>query len=188
MPSVSQDGRPNADPTKHGNVSTFTAVEDGRGVMRYHDTSVRFPLNPFMGTIGVEFSQDVDLTASSSDSIPPTLGQGNIDIRLLGVGSTFYPPVFAEAHSFAPATLTWRWVMVKFALTTMEAPVYSKSARLEPFCGHRDRCSFATAVAKLQPQVSRQAWRRADGNDLVRIRRDGSSCHRARRPVGHCTK
>ncbi|MCV7349937.1 acetamidase/formamidase family protein [Mycobacterium parmense] len=100
MPPVGQDGRPNADPTKYGNVSTFTTVEDGLGVMRYRDTSVRFPLNPFMGIMGVAFSQDSSLTAPSSNSIPPTLGGGNIDIKLLGVGSTLYLPVFAEGALF----------------------------------------------------------------------------------------
>jgi hypothetical protein len=56
-------------------------------------------------------------------------------------------------------------------------PVCSEPARLKPFYGHGDRCS-------LQPRVSQQAWRHADGNDLVRTRRDGTRCHRARRPVG----
>jgi acetamidase/formamidase len=100
MPPVSQDGRPNPDPTKYGNVSTFATVEDGLGVMRYGNTAVRFPLNPFMGIMGVAFAQDSVLTAPSANSIPPTLGGGNIDIRLLGVGSTFYLPVFAEGALF----------------------------------------------------------------------------------------
>ncbi|OBG26638.1 acetamidase/formamidase family protein [Mycobacterium sp. 852002-51057_SCH5723018] len=100
MPPISQDGRPSPDPTKYGNVSTFAAVENGLGVMRYRSAAVRFPLNPFMGILGVAFSQDSSLTAPSSNSIPPTLGGGNIDIRLLGVGSTLYLPVFAEGALF----------------------------------------------------------------------------------------
>lgn len=100
MPPVSQDRRPNPDPTKYGHVCTFTAIEDGRGVMRYRNAAVRFPLNPFMGMMGVAFSQDADLTAASANSVPPTLGGGNIDIRLLNVGSTFYLPVFAEGALF----------------------------------------------------------------------------------------
>lgn len=68
--------------------------------MRYRNAAVRFPLNPFMGMMGVAFSQDADLTAASANSVPPTLGGGNIDIRLLNVGSTFYLPVFAEGALF----------------------------------------------------------------------------------------
>jgi acetamidase/formamidase len=100
MPSVATDGRPNPDPTRHGNVSTFTAVEDGHGVMKYGDAQVRFPLRPFMGMMGVAFSRDPEVTAATANSIPPTLGGGNIDIRLLGEGATFYLPVFAEGALF----------------------------------------------------------------------------------------
>jgi acetamidase/formamidase len=120
MPPVGQDGRPNADPTKYGNVSTFTAVEDGLGVMRYRNASVRFPLNPFMGMMGVAFSQDSALTAPSSNSIPPTLGGGNIDIRLLGVGSTFYLPVFAEGALFYAGDPHLAMGNGEVALTAME--------------------------------------------------------------------
>jgi acetamidase/formamidase len=120
MPPISQDGRPNADPTKYGNVSTFTAVEDGFGVMRYHNASVRFPLNPFMGMMGVAFSQDSALTAPSSNSIPPTLGGGNIDIRLLGVGSTLYLPVFAEGALFYAGDPHMAMGNGEVALTAME--------------------------------------------------------------------
>jgi acetamidase/formamidase len=120
MPPVNQDGRPNPDPTKYGNVSTFTAVEDGLGVMRYGKTSVRFPLNPFMGMMGVAFSHDSALTAPSSNSIPPTLGGGNIDIRLLGVGSTFYLPVFAEGALFYVGDPHLAMGNGEVALTAME--------------------------------------------------------------------
>jgi acetamidase/formamidase len=120
MPPVNQDGRPNPDPTKYGNVSTFTAVEDGLGVMHYGKTSVRFPLNPFMGMMGVAFSHDSALTAPSSNSIPPTLGGGNIDIRLLGVGSTFYLPVFAEGALFYVGDPHLAMGNGEVALTAME--------------------------------------------------------------------
>ncbi|MCV7283044.1 acetamidase/formamidase family protein [Mycolicibacterium flavescens] len=100
MPPVATDGRPSANPTQYGNVSTFTAVEDGHGVMSYGDARVRFPLAPFMGMMGVAYSQDREMTAASANSIPPTLGGGNIDIRLLGEGSTLYLPVFAEGALF----------------------------------------------------------------------------------------
>ena len=100
MPPTATDGRATKDPLRYGNVSTFTAVEDGHGVMTYGDARVRFPLRPFMGMMGVAFSQDTELTAATANSIPPTVGGGNIDIRLLGPGSTFYLPVFAEGALF----------------------------------------------------------------------------------------
>jgi len=96
MPPIATDGRPHPDPRRYGNVSTFTAVEDGHGVMKYGTAQVRFPLRPFMGMMGVAFSQDTDVTAATANSIPPTVGGGNIDIRLLGEGATFYLPVFAD--------------------------------------------------------------------------------------------
>jgi acetamidase/formamidase len=101
MPPVSTDDRNNPDPTHRGNVSVFTAIEDGKGVMPLgSSTRVRFPLRPFMGMMGVAFSQDPDPISDNSNSIPPTLGGGNIDIRHLGPGSTFYLPVFAPGALF----------------------------------------------------------------------------------------
>ncbi|GBG37726.1 acetamidase/formamidase family protein [Mycobacterium montefiorense] len=120
MPPVSQDHRPNPDSTKYGNSFTFTAIEEGHGVMRYGKASVRFGLNPFMGMMGVAFSQDSDLTAASANSIPPTLGGGNIDIRLLGVGSTFYLPVFAEGALFYAGDPHHAMGSGEVALTAME--------------------------------------------------------------------
>ncbi|MDI9903538.1 acetamidase/formamidase family protein [Rhodococcus sp. IEGM 1409] len=100
MPPVATDGRATKDPLQYGGVSTFTAIEDGKGVMPFGESKVRFPLRPFMGMMGVAYSTDTDPTSPSSNSIPPTLGGGNIDIRHLGVGSTFYLPVFAEGALF----------------------------------------------------------------------------------------
>ncbi|MEM6105569.1 acetamidase/formamidase family protein [Mycobacterium sp. 050272] len=120
MPPVSDDHRPNPDPTKYGDSFTFTSIEEGHGVMRYGKAAVRFPLNPFMGMMGVAFSQDSDLTAASANSIPPTLGGGNIDIRLLGVGSTFYLPVFAEGALFYVGDPHHAMGSGEVALTAME--------------------------------------------------------------------
>lgn len=101
MPPVGADDRNNPDPTHRGNVSVFTAIEDGKGVMPLGSSGrVRFPLRPFMGMMGVAFSQDPNPISDNSNSIPPTLGGGNIDIRHLGPGSTFYLPVFAPGALF----------------------------------------------------------------------------------------
>ncbi len=101
MPPVGTDDRNNPDPTQRGNVSVFTAIAGGKAIMPLGNSGkVRFPLRPFMGMMGVAFSQDPNPTSDSSNSIPPTLGGGNIDIRHLGPGSTFYLPVFAPGALF----------------------------------------------------------------------------------------
>lgn len=46
MPPVATDGRATKDPLKYGGVSTFTAIEDGKGVMPFGQSKVRFPLRP----------------------------------------------------------------------------------------------------------------------------------------------
>lgn len=120
MPPADTDGRPNADPTRYGNVSTFTAVEDGHGIMTYGNAQVRFPLQPFMGMMGVAFSQDTDPTSATANSIPPTVGGGNIDIRLLGEGATFYLPVFAEGALFYVGDPHMAMGDGEVALTAME--------------------------------------------------------------------
>jgi acetamidase/formamidase len=67
-----------------GNISVFTPVKRGRGVM----PGVRFPIDPFMGIMGVAID-----TGERVHSVPPTIAGGNLDINELGVGSTLYLPV-----------------------------------------------------------------------------------------------
>jgi acetamidase/formamidase len=106
LPPVSTDGRATGDPTRYGNVSVFTPVRRGKGAAingvmpRGKSGEVAFPLQPFMGMMGVAFAGSSSLTSPELNSIPPTLGGGNIDINLLVVGSTFYLPVFAEGALF----------------------------------------------------------------------------------------
>lgn len=100
MPPVATDNRASGVPTDYGNVSVFTRIEKGKGVMTSGDMEVRFPLRPFMGMMGVAFAEAGGLTAPEANSVPPTLGGGNIDIRHLGAGSTFYLPVRAPGALF----------------------------------------------------------------------------------------
>lgn len=100
MPPVDTDNRASGIPSDYGNVSVFTAIEDGKGVMTSGDMTVRFPLRPFLGMMGVAFAESDGLTSPEANSVPPTLGGGNIDIRHLGVGSTFYLPVKADGALF----------------------------------------------------------------------------------------
>lgn len=125
MPPTATDGRATKNPMDYGNISTFTAIEDGQGVMTFGDAKVRFPLQTFMGMMGVAYSQDPELTAASSNSVPPTLGGGNIDIRLLGAGSTFYLPVFAEGALFYVGDPHMAMGDGEVALTAMEGSLRS---------------------------------------------------------------
>ncbi|WP_454860524.1 acetamidase/formamidase family protein [Promicromonospora soli] len=100
MPPVGSDGRESGIPTEYGNVSVFAGVRGDHAVMGSGAGRVRFPLRSFFGMMGVAFAETTTLTAPEANSIPPTLGGGNIDISHLGAGSTFYLPVSAEGALF----------------------------------------------------------------------------------------
>ncbi|WP_422749677.1 acetamidase/formamidase family protein [Mycobacterium sp. WMMD1722] len=121
MPPAETDGRSHPDPEQWGGVSVFTPVEDGRGVMPVGGSATaRFPLSPFMGMMGVAFARDQSLNAPNANSIPPTIGGGNIDIKLLGTGSTFYLPVFAPGALFYVGDPHMAMGDGEVALTAME--------------------------------------------------------------------
>lgn len=126
MPPVATDGRATGDPVKYGNVSVFTPVQRGRrgvpsGVMpRGRHGEVMFPLDPFMGLMGVTFAASDSLTDPVLNSIPPTLGGGNIDINLLGERSAFYLPVFADGALFHVGDPHLAMGNGEVALTAME--------------------------------------------------------------------
>ncbi|GII22627.1 acetamidase/formamidase family protein [Planosporangium mesophilum] len=129
MPPVSTDGRATGDPTHYGNISVFTQIKTNRkGVLsgampRGTSGEVVFPLNPFMGMMGVASAQADSLTDPTLNSIPPTLGGGNIDINLLGVRSTFYLPVFSEGALFFVGDPHHAMGNGEVALTAMEGSV-----------------------------------------------------------------
>jgi acetamidase/formamidase len=130
MPPVGTDGRSTGIPTKYGNVSVFTPVKAGRdkavGVMAGGaGREVRFPLRPFMGMTGVAFAPSTTPTDPALNSIPPTLGGGNIDINLLTAGSTFYLPVFAEGALFYTGDPHMAMGNGEVALTAMEGSLRS---------------------------------------------------------------
>lgn len=118
LPTVGTDGRSTGNPQEYGNVSTFTPVEHGQGVMA--GGAVRFPLRPFMGMMGVAYQQGSGPTDDLLNSIPPTLGGGNIDIRHLGVGSTFYLPVQTDGALFYVGDPHMAMGDGEVALTAME--------------------------------------------------------------------
>jgi len=128
MPPVATDGRPTGIPTDYGNVSVFTPIESRRGVAvgtmpGGGGRTIRFPLNPFIGITGVAFAAAASLTDPALNSIPPTLGGGNIDIKPLAPGSTFYLPVFAEGALFYAGDPHMAMGDGEVALTAMEGAV-----------------------------------------------------------------
>ncbi|WP_029210892.1 acetamidase/formamidase family protein [Arsenicicoccus bolidensis] len=120
MPPRATDGRASGDPTRYGNVSAFTGIERGKAVMRSGSRSIRFPLNYFFGMMGVAYADANGLTDPLANSVPPTLGGGNIDIRQLGVGSTFYLPVRAPGGLFYVGDPHMAMGSGEVALTAME--------------------------------------------------------------------
>jgi acetamidase/formamidase len=126
MPPVSTDGRSTADPVHYGNVSVFTPVRRGgagvlNGVVPLGTSGeVAFPLKPHMGMMGVAFASADALTAPALNSIPPSLGGGNIDINRLRQGATLYLPVFAEGALFYTGDPHMAMGNGEVALTAME--------------------------------------------------------------------
>ncbi|MFE1646352.1 acetamidase/formamidase family protein [Microbacterium sp. P01] len=85
-------------PRTPGTVSVFAPVQrDGDGlvgalpVTEGGERVVRFPLAPFLGTMGVAVASD-----ERPHSVPPGAHGGNIDINLLVVGTVLYLPVQVE--------------------------------------------------------------------------------------------
>lgn len=102
------DGRTTKDPLKYGNVSIFTPIGRGRkgvpsGVLPLggHGRQVEFPLDPFSGLMSVATVSGAPLNDPLVNSIPPTVGGGNVDVKLLAVGSAFYLPVVADGALFS---------------------------------------------------------------------------------------
>jgi acetamidase/formamidase len=106
------------------NNSIFTRVEknDGkpRGVLPRGGLPrpPSFGLMPFMGMMGVALDTDERL-----NSIPPTIGGGNIDIQNLIVGTTFYLPVQVRGAKFFTGDPHFAQGNGEVALTALEASV-----------------------------------------------------------------
>ncbi|NEK58080.1 acetamidase [Geodermatophilus sabuli] len=127
MPPVATDGRATRDPRQYGNVSVFTPVRDGRraGPQAYLPVGstgeVSWPLDPFAGLMAVATVGDAPvLNDPLVNSIPPTVGGGNIDVKHLNVGSAFYVPVVAEGALFSTGDPHMSMGNGEVALTAME--------------------------------------------------------------------
>ena len=118
-----EPGADAAHPELFHNVSTFTPVRriDGRmkGVLPVsRRLRAEFPIDPFMGMMGVALD-----TTERVNSIPPTVAGGNIDIRDLTVGSSFYLPVFVPGAKFFVGDPHYLQGDGEVALTALEAPL-----------------------------------------------------------------
>jgi acetamidase/formamidase len=103
-------------------VSVFTPVRrvrgDYRGVLPAGRYRAEFPIDPFMGLMGVALD-----TSEKVNSIPPTVAGGNLDIRDLTVGSTLYLPVFVPGAKFFAGDPHYVQGDGEVALTALEAPL-----------------------------------------------------------------
>ncbi|MFI6939008.1 acetamidase/formamidase family protein [Streptomyces sp. NPDC050418] len=108
-----------------GTISAFCTVDtdgDGTdyGVLRYTENlAARFPLNPFVGIMGVAGGTgDAPLS-----SIPPGVHGGNLDVKHLTCGSSLYLPVQAEGAGFYAGDPHFAQGNGEVALTAFEAPL-----------------------------------------------------------------
>ncbi|PFG34398.1 acetamidase/formamidase family protein [Sanguibacter antarcticus] len=79
---------------------------------------VRFPLRPFLGTMGVAVAGH-----ERAHSVPPGPHGGNIDISLLGVGSTLHIPVQVDGALAYVGDPHYAQGDGEVALTAFEAPL-----------------------------------------------------------------
>ena len=111
-------------PRVEGSVSVFAAVDvdaDGTQVgtlplLAGGERTVRFPLNPFLGIMGVAVAGD-----ARPHSVPPGPHGGNIDINLLTVGSSLYLPVQVDGALAYVGDPHFAQGDGEVALTAMEA-------------------------------------------------------------------
>jgi acetamidase/formamidase len=128
MPPVTTDGRSTGDPTRYGNVSVFTPLGRGRNgqlvatlPVGTGGQQVSWPADCFPGLMSVATVGDAPvLNDPLVNSIPPTTGGGNIDIRRLNVGSAFYLPVVAEGALFSTGDPHMSMGHGEVALTALE--------------------------------------------------------------------
>jgi acetamidase/formamidase len=97
-------------------VSIFAASDGEFGTLPSAGRSVRFPLNPFLGIMGVAVAG-----SERPHSVPPGLFGGNLDVNLLGVGSSVYLPVQVDGALAYVGDPHFAQGDGEVALTAMEA-------------------------------------------------------------------
>ncbi len=121
--------KPGADkehPELFGNVFTFVPIKDVDGklygtVSNKSGKEITFPLNPFMGTMGVAPN-----TTNKVNSIPPSSYGGNLDLKDLTVGSSLYLPIEVPGGMFFMGDPHFAQGDGEVALTALEASLRTK--------------------------------------------------------------
>lgn len=107
-------------PAGGGTVSVFASVDDdGVGSLPLREGGgprVRFPLDPFLGIMGVAVAGD-----TRPHSVPPGPHGGNIDIKLLTAGASLYLPVQVDGALAYVGDPHFAQGDGEVALTAMEA-------------------------------------------------------------------
>jgi acetamidase/formamidase len=100
-------------------VCILATVEGSRGVLRWgEDGQLRFPLNPFLGIMGVAPATD-----ELVHSVPPGPHGGNLDVNLVGEGSRLHLPVLVPGALFYVSDPHFAQGDGEVALTAFEAPL-----------------------------------------------------------------
>jgi acetamidase/formamidase len=113
-------------PELFGSVFSFIPIKSIAGKMfgtlkTSTDKEIRFPIQPFMGTMGVAPN-----TAEKVSSIPPSSFGGNLDLKDLTVGSSLYLPIQVEGGMFFMGDPHFNQGDGEVALTALEASLRTK--------------------------------------------------------------
>lgn len=113
-----KEGASAENPELYQNISTFTPIKkiDGKWYGEIPGEDVYFPINPFMGLMGVASDTDEPV-----HSVPPSETGGNLDINELGVGSTLYLPIEVAGGLFYTGDPHFSQGDGEVALTALEA-------------------------------------------------------------------
>ncbi|EFC82959.1 acetamidase/formamidase family protein [Parafrankia sp. EUN1f] len=116
-----------AHPDRYGSVCTFVRTRRSGGldygVLPFGNPGLPgaeavFPLAPFLGVMGVAPN-----VTEPVPSVPPGGHGGNVDVAMLGAGSTFYLPVQVDGGLFYVGDPHYAQGDGEVALTALEAPL-----------------------------------------------------------------
>jgi acetamidase/formamidase len=134
-------------------VSLIAHTEGDIGLLPVGDgRTIRFPLNPFLGIMGVAPNLEAPV-----HSVPPGRHGGNLDVNLVGVGARLFLPVQVDQALFYVGDPHFAQGDGEVALTAFEAPLRA-TLRLTV---HSDARSRALAAALTAP------WARTEDLHIV---------------------